>query len=205
MIDLKSDYHIHASYNDHSEKDLTVPNIIKTAESKSLENIAITEHVRKTSNWIDKYIDEILTYSKKTKIKTTIGFEAKILSNGDIDCPDIIKKYFIIASFHTKYNNKKTWLDSLKSVICNSKVDVIGHLYPEQSFKIEDREIKKLGKLIADNNKIVEINAKYHAPPIKWLQIFKNENVNFHLASDAHRLKDIGDFNNILDLIKIVE
>lgn len=205
MIDFKSDYHIHANYNDHSEKNLTIPNIIKTAERKNLENIAITEHVRKTSDWIDKYINEILTYSKKTNVKITIGFEAKILSNGDIDCPDIIKKYFIVASFHTKYNNKKVWLNALKSVICNPKVNVIGHLYPEQSFKIEDEEIRELGKLILDNNKIIEINAKYHAPPIKWLYIFKTEGIKFHLASDAHKLKDIGEFNNILDLIKTVE
>ena len=41
-------------------------------------------------------------------------------------------------------------------------------------------------------------------PPLHWLRIFKEKNVNFHLASDAHRLEDVGNFDPILNLINFV-
>ena len=34
--------------------------------------------------------------------------------------------------------------------------------------------------------------------------IFNEKNVNFHLASDAHRLEDVGNFDPILNLINFV-
>ncbi|MGE5634240.1 MAG: PHP domain-containing protein, partial [Deltaproteobacteria bacterium] len=58
-MNLKEDYHIHTNYNDHSASNLTVKNIIKEAERKGLELIALTEHVRKTSEWISEYLNEV--------------------------------------------------------------------------------------------------------------------------------------------------
>ena len=51
---------IHFNYNDHSSLDLTVSNVVKYAENTGLKfNIAFAEHVRKTSDWIPRYLDEI--------------------------------------------------------------------------------------------------------------------------------------------------
>ena len=87
MLNMKEDLHIHCNYNDHSSKDLTIPNIIDKSESIGLERIAITEHVRKNSEWTKNYIDELNYYIPKTKIKILKGFEAKILADGEVDCP----------------------------------------------------------------------------------------------------------------------
>jgi histidinol phosphatase-like PHP family hydrolase len=109
-MNLKEDYHIHTNYNDHSASNLTVKNIIKEAERKELELVALTEHVRKTSEWISEYLNEISEYKEKTKVKVVTGFEAKIMGNGNIDCRnDIARDYFIIASFHTRYYDKIIW------------------------------------------------------------------------------------------------
>ena len=67
MINLKEDYHIHTNYNDHSASDLTIENVIKQAELKQLELIALTEHVRKTSDWVYSYIDEISKFKTRGK------------------------------------------------------------------------------------------------------------------------------------------
>jgi len=114
MLNMKEDLHIHCNYNDHSSIDLTIPNIINKSESIGLERIAITEHVRKNSEWTKKYIDEIDSYIPRTNVKILKGFEAKILVDGEIDCPNeyLNKDYFIIASFHTRYN-KEVWYESL--------------------------------------------------------------------------------------------
>jgi histidinol phosphatase-like PHP family hydrolase len=203
LINLKEDYHIHTNYNDHSSSDLTIENVIKQAELKQLELIALTEHVRKTSDWVYSYIDEISKFKENTKVKVIIGFEAKILQDGKIDCrEDISQNYFIIASFHTKYYDKIVWTNALKKVIENKYVNVIGHLGPESSFDLNNQEIEEIAKFINKHDKIIELNAKYKLPLENWIKIFVNNGVKFHLGSDAHSLDKIGNYDSIMKMIK---
>jgi putative hydrolase len=206
ILNMKEDLHIHCNYNDHSSKDLTIPNIINKSESLDLERIAITEHVRKNSEWTKKYIDELNCYIPRTKIKILKGFEAKILEDGEIDCPTdfLNNKYFIIASFHTKYTKDK-WYSALIKAIQNPNVDVIGHLAPEVDFKINESEIRNIAELLVANGKKIEVNSKYIRPPKEFLKIFKEYGVVLHLGSDAHAINDIGNFNRIKDLINLIE
>jgi len=206
LLNRQEDMHIHCNYNDHSDNDLTTPNIIRTAEEKKLKRIAITEHVRKSSEWTRKYIDELTSHIQNSRVKIIPGFEAKILQNGEIDCPKeyLTDGFFIIASFHTKYS-KEQWYSALVEAIKNPHVNVIGHLAPEKEFNLSDYEIEKLGDLLIANNKIVELNSKYVRPPIRFLEIFKRQGVTFHLGSDAHSLKEIGDFTRINHLINLIE
>jgi len=102
------DYHVHCNYNDHSASDLTIKNIISRAEKIGLKVIALTEHVRRTSNWVPRYLDEMrqeivaaVAVASNNKLKVTSGFEAKILKDGSIDCcEEYSRDYFIVASFH---------------------------------------------------------------------------------------------------------
>ena len=206
LLNRQEDMHIHCNYNDHSDADLTAPNIIRIAEEKNLKRIAITEHVRKSSDWTGKYLDELYSHIPKSQVKIIPGFEAKILHNGDIDCPEeyLSNDFFIIASFHTKYP-KETWYPALIEAIKNPYVNVIGHLAPEIGFDLSNHEIEKLGDLLIANNKIVEINSKYVRPPIHFLKIFKSQGVAFHLGSDAHSLGEIGGFDRINHLINLIE
>jgi putative hydrolase len=203
-MNLKEDYHIHTNYNDHSDSNLTVKNVVKEAERKGLEIIALTEHVRESSKWIPNYLNEISNFKEKTKVKVISGFEAKILSDGNIDCrKEIARDYFIIASFHTKYYDKAIWINALKKVIENKYVNVIGHLAPESSFYINEEEIEEFAKLLSKHDKIVEVNAKYKRPPENWVKIFIKRGVKFHLGSDAHSLREIGNYASIIKLIKL--
>lgn len=204
------DYHIHSNYNDHSASDLTIQNIIACAEKIGLRAIAITEHVRRTSDWIPRYLDEIraetATAASRNKLKVIPGFEAKILKDGSIDCcEEYSKDHFIVASFHSTFGDKRAWIGALNSAVRNPDVDVIGHLAPEPGFDLNDDELSELGSLISSNRKIIEINAKYHRPPPKWILKFKENDVRFHLGSDAHSLQEIGNFSMISDLIALVQ
>lgn len=206
-LNILEDYHIHCSYNDHSAPDLTVPNVVRRAEQLGLQTVAFTEHVRKTSEWIPSYLDEIARVSDGARgVKVIPGFEAKILRDGSIDCPDrYAEEYFVVASFHTRYGDKQVWMNALKTAISNPDVDVIGHLAPEDSFKVEADEIAELGRMLTDSGKKVELNAKYHRPPPQWIQAFRDSGVKFHLGSDAHRLQEVGDFSRIADLIEMAK
>ena len=204
-MNLKEDYHIHTNYNDHSASNLTVKNVVMEAERKGLEIIAITEHVRETSKWIPSYLIDISKYIQKTNVKVIPGFEAKILSDGNIDCrEEIAKDYFIIASFHTKYHDKPIWINALTKAIENKYVNVIGHLSPESSFQIDSNEIEEFAELLIKHGKIVELNAKYQMPPESWIKIFMQRGVKFHLGSDAHSLNEIGNYESIIKLIKLI-
>lgn len=204
MLDLKEDYHVHSSYNDHSSPDLTVKNALETAEKLGLRTLAFTEHVRRSSTWIPQYIQEIWSYGLRSKVKVITGFEAKILPDGSIDClEDYSRTYMVIASFHTPYPDKKIWMNALANVIENPDVNIIGHLAPEATFTVDKYEIESIASKIVENGKIVEINAKYHRPPREWILIFKDRGVNFRLGSDAHSLSEIGQFGKIRDLISL--
>jgi len=209
-MDKDQDYHIHCNYNDHSASDLTVKNIIARAEQIGLKVIALTEHVRRTSDWVPSYLREIraetAAAASSNKLKVIPGFEAKILKDGSIDCcEEYSKDHFIVASFHSIFGDKRIWIEGLKSAIQNPDVDVIGHLAPEPTFDLNEAELSELASLISSNHKIIELNAKYQRPPPKWLLKFKEQNVRFHLGSDAHSLQEIGNFSKISDLIAIVE
>jgi histidinol phosphatase-like PHP family hydrolase len=174
------------------------------AERKGLETIAITEHIRETSKWIPSYLIDISNYIQKTNVKVIPGFEAKILSVGNIDCrEEIARDYFIIASFHTKYHDKAIWINALTKAIENKYVNVIGHLSPESSFQIDSMEIEEFAELLIKYGKIVELNAKYQMPPESWIKIFIKRGVKFHLGSDAHSLNEIGNYESIIKLIKL--
>jgi putative hydrolase len=205
-LNLKEDYHVHCNYNDHSAPDLTIKNVIKQAEGIGLETLAITEHVRKNSEWIPKYLKELEFYDGNSTIRILHGFEAKILEDGSIDCPEQYSRdYFLIASFHNKYNSKKIWINALKKAIENPDVNVIGHIAPEYSFVLDNREVDQLASLMVKNKKIVELNAKYRRPPCEWVVIFKKRGVKLHLGSDAHSLEAIGQYEKISDLIFLAD
>jgi putative hydrolase len=204
-MNLREDFHVHSNYNDHSAPDLTIANVVRQAEELNLVTVAFTEHIRKTSNWLTEYLREIESFSKDSPVKIIPGFEAKILMDGSINCPEEYgKNYFLIASFHTNYHDKGVWLKALTRAIENPSVDVIGHIAPETSFRMEQDEVEDLASLIVKNKKIIEINAKYHRPPPEWIVPFMEKGVKFHLGSDAHRLEDIGQFAKISDLISLV-
>ena len=206
IINQKEDFHVHANYNDHSAEDLTVENVIKRAEEIGLETLAFTEHIRRSSDWMENYLADIKNYSKNSKVKILSGFEGKILEDGSIDCPKkYAEDYFLIASFHTKYEDKKTWFNALITAIKNPDVNVIGHLAPEPNHTIEPNEIEAIAKTAANHNKIVEINAKYIRPPLEWISIFRDNGVKFHLGSDAHALENIGNFEKLTEQISLAQ
>jgi histidinol phosphatase-like PHP family hydrolase len=183
--------------------------VLVRAEEIGLQTLAFTEHVRKTSDWIPRYLGEIESYknnNNNSSLKIIPGFEAKILADGSINCPEqYSKNYFLIASFHNIYGCKQVWVNALKRAIENPDVNVIGHIAPEATFTLGNSEVDALASLIVKNKKIVELNAKYYRPPPEWILIFKKKGVKFHLGSDAHSLQQIGQFEKISDLISLVD
>ena len=85
---------MHCNYNDHSSPDLTIQNVLIRAEEIGLQTLAFTEHVRRTSDWIPRYLREIESYknNNNSSLRIIPGFEAKILLDGSINCPEQYSK-----------------------------------------------------------------------------------------------------------------
>jgi histidinol phosphatase-like PHP family hydrolase len=56
MQNIKIDMHMHTNFTDGKH---SVEEMVKAADTIGLKKIAITEHVRRDSKWIDKYIKEV--------------------------------------------------------------------------------------------------------------------------------------------------
>ena len=209
------DLHIHTIYTDGSN---TISEILQEAMLKNMETIAITDHVWKTSTYLDQYFSEIKTKRESIALKVLAGIEAKIINiNGDIDATsDIIdESEIVLGSLHSIPTDKDyAFLDPNKSeddeVINNSfealinlieskRADVIAH--PTASLKkygykdFYTWQIEEIASKAAKYDVAIEINVKYKVPSLKFIKICVNRGVPFSLGSDAHTLKEIGNIN----------
>jgi putative hydrolase len=111
-LNKDQDYHVHCNYNDHSASDMTIKNVISRAEEIRLTTIALTEHVRRTSDWVPRYVEEVIAETaaaSSSKLEVILGFEAKILKDGCIDCcEEYSRDHSIIASFHTIFGTRES-------------------------------------------------------------------------------------------------
>lgn len=146
-----SDYHIHTIYSGHSADDMTVENIIRTAEELNLTEIAITEH---SFEWnlgpegnfalICKEVAEC-----ETELKVFTGMEIDpdsknigklIFENFDKDklypllvgthgFPGIARGWH--EKFHMTASDKKhvysTWFRMMEKIIERGIVDILAH------------------------------------------------------------------------------
>lgn len=107
------DYHVHSNYNDDATG--TVEDYVQSALSKGLSSIAITNHVWRTSTWIEDFVNEVRTVRFRHKYHLLIGFEAKIVNiNGEIDIASrFIKEGELVlgALHHLPTRDDYVWLN----------------------------------------------------------------------------------------------
>jgi len=208
------DLHIHTIYTDGSN---TINEILQKAMLMNIETIAITDHVWKTSTYLDQYFDEIKTKRESIALKVLAGIEAKIINiNGDIDAtPDVIdESEIVLGSLHSIPTDEDyAFLDvnrteadevinnsfeALINLIESKRVDVVAHptaLLKKYGYNFNTEQMEEIASKAAKYNVAIEINTKYKVPSLKFIKICVNKGVLFSLGSDAHTLKEIGNIN----------
>lgn len=180
-----TDYHMHTTYSDGEN---SPEEMISAAVSMGLKRIAITDHVWKSSDWTEEYVNEILRLRTKYKrrIEIMIGFEAKAINiDGLIDASEymISKSHFKMGCIHRiptsneeyiflsrdqimenkteAYNN---WLVTTLNMLMNENVDMIGHPFLAL-FKYEiipkQSDIKRIFNVAVKYNKSLEFSSRY--------------------------------------------
>lgn len=210
----KIDFHLHTVYTDGISQ---IGEYIRVALEKGIKEIAFTEHVDKTTNWFDKFADEIIRQRKRigNKLKIYYGVEARALDyQGNLNAsPELINNAEIVVGVVHSYpapDGGKYWPAKIKlekekaldfefrvsmALLANPKVDIFGHPGAtfEQFFGEFPLELyRKLIRQAKKHNKAVEINPQYQRNLTSFVKICLEENPLISLGSNAHHFEDLG-------------
>ncbi len=189
MVKLAWNYHCHTNYTDGSN---TVEQIAKYCDDRGIEEIAITEHVRKNLSYnFDNLLLDIERTNKLYKVQILSGIEAKILPAGSLDCSEEIKKKvdIIIGSVHGLNGMAER---EAYEMLAESDCTIIGH---PQFFS------NKFINSLVTTGKVVELSSRYEQSD-EMLLAFKDAGLLFSIGLDSHTLGDFNDFGKMEDLIK---
>ena len=217
----KTDYHIHSRYSDGKD---SLAACVEEASRKGLDAIAFTDHIWRTSEWVDSYVQECEQLRQlHPELDIRIGAEAKAINlKGDIDIsPESAAKLdFVVGSVHRRLpeepDNAFTDLRSLspeaaaeaeteviRGMVKNSCVNVIGHpmrLYYKFYFEPGKTDKPFPASLLKEILSAVAHSGKFTELNVKVPDLeavvgqYRKEEVFFLLGSDAH---DAGSIGNI--------
>jgi len=212
---IKMDMHLHSRFSDGEN---TPEEIILHAMRLGYHEIAITDHVRRTTNWLDEFVVEIERLKKLygNKIKVSSGIEAKVIDlDGNLDAwPDFYRKIdFVFAAFHRipvgvdKYMKSNeissngeaafaNWYKSFMKLLENENAVVIAH--PTAILKISGIDVPYEQKVaIAEKaamyGKIFEINSKYQVPDPILKRLLLDNDVRLLCGSDSHSIRELSE------------
>jgi len=208
---LFTDKHIHTNWI-HAKNSVT--EIIDRARQIGLNQIAITEHCRKQSNYYGAFFEEVDKERKDiTDIQIIVGNESKINDyDGSLDISNEIKNLseLKIGSVHNipvdgkfykpKILGKKICQDLeyqlTIAAIKNNELDVIGHV-GGQSLKFfnsfPSQYFENIIRSCVEYNIAFDLNYTYHRKIIELLKpLLVKYNPYISLGSDAHNLNYIG-------------
>lgn len=211
------DYHIHTCYSDGKG---AIEEFVKEAVKKNMQEIAITDHVWKTSKWIPKYVKEIKSIRAKYDFPVLVGIEAKAINlSGDIDAPDeaIQNAQIVMGTCHRYpseedyefYDHGKLTIEEAASIeaetiinmIKRREIDVIAHptrsfykFYPKHKGNFPLRYLDEIAKTATKYGVALEWNEKWGKDFI--LECYLKNNVSIVLGSDAHLPSEVGNIDN---------
>lgn len=208
--------HLHSNFSDGKN---SIEEMTETAVKLGLNQIAFTEHVRRTTKWLDKFVKEIKRIQKKyPQIKIYSGIEAKVIDlNGNLDAKEeFFKKVdLVLGAVHRIPKGKEKylsaeeilsdkekalnlWLKSLTEFLANKKFDIIAHptlILKRYKIKIPKKVKERIAELAKKYQKTFEINKKYRVPDKNFISILKNKKINFVYGSDSHSVEELLKFS----------
>jgi DNA polymerase (family 10)/putative hydrolase len=189
MVKLTWNYHTHTNYTDGFN---TVEEIAKYCVEYGIEEIAISEHVRKE---ITYNFNQLLSDIKKAKemfnVRILTGVEAKVLQDGTLDCAEDIrgKVDIVIGSVHGLGGMTEP---EAYEKLAESDCMIIGH---PQFFN------EKIISSLSGTNKIVELSNRYEQSE-EMIKAFRDAGLLFSIGLDSHRLDELDDFGKLTEIIE---
>ncbi|MDD5544020.1 MAG: PHP domain-containing protein [Acidobacteriia bacterium] len=205
------DWHLHANYTDGHA---SVAECIQRANEKQLHSLALTEHVRSDSDFVEKYCSEVRRAAAESRVKVWCGAEVRILNErGDINLgKDAAQRFdLIVASVHRLPERPEgrdageAYCRALIGACENPWVDILGHPLhvPKEleGWTISETQQRSIARAAARHAVAIEVNRKYAVPTREFLKICLDEGCLFSVGSDAHERDDVGEVNGLLEIL----
>lgn len=213
---ISVDFHIHSKWTDGAD---SISDITCFAEKNGIKKIAITDHIRETSDYFDHSFNEICDLNKNVDIHIYSGFEAKISDfQGSVDVADSVveRADVAIASVHrfplgsklynasefSKKISQEMELELSLSAIKMGGFNVLGHPggmsiaaydeFPVDFFETIIVECKK-------NNIAFDFNGRYHCNYKDVLcKLLSKHNPHVSIGTDSHNINEMLGWNEQL-------
>ena len=212
------DLHTHSISSGHGSND-TITDMAKAASCIGLKALGISDHGPATpGSATNAYFRNLSIACKKHfDIRILYGVELNILNkNGDVDLPsDILAKLdYSFISFHPPTCTPMSIEDNTTGYInamSHHNVRFIGHMddgrYPINFEQV--LETAKRKNIYPEINNVSLAPDSYrtngHENSIKILNLCKKLNLPVLLSSDSHGKSQIGNYQNIYPVLKIID
>lgn len=215
------DMHLHSNYSDGKN---SLEEMILASIEVGYTHIAFTDHVWKTSEWVDNYINDInklkIKYEKYINIYS--GVEAKVvddLGNIDLDDKYIGQLDYICAAFHRiplgdgQFIRRSeilsdvnfavnSWYKAFINVLKNPRVDFIAHptsVFSSSKVSLCDEILESIVCTSIQQKKRLEINIKRQVPEKNFLKIITQKQGSLIIGSDSHSVRDIKVYKSMIE------
>ena len=210
---ITRDMHLHSNFSDG---DNTPEDMVIEAIKIGYREIAITDHVRRSTDWLDDFCQEMARLKRlySGRIRLRSGIEAKVLNlEGMVDAhPEFFSKVdLVLAAFHRipvgedKYlsqveilEDKRRalayWFRGMTKVLENRSVNVIAHptlILRKNGITIPYDLKVDFARKAKGGNKIIEVNTKYAVPDGEFVSLLKRYNVKLVFGSDSHNVEEM--------------
>jgi HisJ family histidinol phosphate phosphatase len=209
----KVDLHLHSTFSDGHN---TPEDIIKHAILRKYMEIAIVDHVRKTTVWLDKFAFEIERLKRIYRDRITLysGIEAKVINlKGDIDAkPEFFTTVdLVLGAFHRipkgedQYFSEdeinanrdralEYWFTGFMKLLENNNVHIIAHptaILKRHNIVVPSDMKSIIARKAAYWGKTLEVNSKYQVPDEEFLSILHANKVKLSFGSDSHSIEEM--------------
>jgi putative hydrolase len=161
----------------------TVGTILAAASALGLSSVAITDHVRRSTPWFSRYVDEIRRAARNfPELKVYVGLEAKALDfDGTIDATEEMLELadFVLGAVHrypddrggmcefehvTPEEGQRLEVQATIGLIRNPRVSSVAHpggTYSRRYGAFPEHLRRQLFEAARRHDKPLEISAKY--------------------------------------------
>ncbi|HMK53201.1 MAG TPA: PHP domain-containing protein [Methanobacteriaceae archaeon] len=218
----KEEFHIHTVYSDGKN---TIEEYVSKALKERFTSICFTEHVDFTTDWFDRYHDNIRRVNDCESLNVYCGIEVRakdyqgqlnadkyLLRESDIlmgvihripseDGLDACEARFIPPEDVLELEYRAT-MGLLKS----NEIDILGHPMSNYEKNFKEAPIdcyQKIFHMARKKDVAVELNPKYHRNFAEVLKLTLEVNPLVSLGSNAHLVSEFGrSFTKVSELVE---
>ena len=202
---------MHTTFSDGRD---TVEAMLAAAAARGLSCVALTDHVRRSTDWFPRYVEEVRRAARRfPELTVYVGLEAKALDfGGTLDATEEMLELadFVLGSVHrypdgrggmrefddvTAEEAQRLELEATLGLIRSPKVSAVAHpggTYSRRYGPFPEPLRRELFEAARRHGKPLEVSAKYERGVERALLLHREHGVGFTLGSDAHAASEVG-------------